>query len=238
MKTVLILSVIGLFFVYPAPARADSRKAMEPNGAGYEAYCRKDYEKALGFFQKAMEEDPASVYPYHNAACVLALTYTSHRSEKISDIIAYLEKTLELDKSRIEKILEDGDLDAVRSEPAFIDFMLSGRGFNDEFYSMSASDYCPNYEFVFTDTGFVMMTVRISADTERWTRTGRYALRGGDIILYVAGYTDVQPVERCVWNEGGITREDDFLWGKMIDGRPDLEAEGFLLSDRVCPCVR
>ncbi len=56
-----------------APGAAKEKKARALNKKGLAAYRKKKYRQAIGFFEKAMTEDPSWMEPVYNAACNYAL---------------------------------------------------------------------------------------------------------------------------------------------------------------------
>jgi hypothetical protein len=211
---------------------ASHEKAVELNKLGYKAYQDEDYPHALEYFAAAIREDESYLYPHHNYACVLALTYREGDTRTLRTIISHLKKTIELDRTRIQKILEDPDLDTVRREAEFIEFILDGRGVSGSFADPCVGDLYPCYCFSFNTLGDMTMAAGIDMVPCTVVRQGRYAIMGSDLILYIEGYS--QPVQ-CEYNTSTSgyagDRSDDFLWGKVTAGGVDLSREGYCLID-------
>jgi tetratricopeptide (TPR) repeat protein len=211
---------------------ASHEKAVRLNDLGYEAYEAKDYPNALDYFAAAIEEDENYLYPHHNYACVLALTYREGDTRSLRTIIRHLKRTLELDRNRIQKILQDSDLDKVRREPEFIDFILDGRGISGSFADPCSGDLYPCYCFSFNTRGDVTMAVGIDMVPCTVVRQGRYAIMGSDLILYIEGYSQPVQCESHTITPGNAgEHRDDFLWGKVTEGGVDLTREGYGLID-------
>jgi hypothetical protein len=211
---------------------ASHERAVELNKLGYKAYQDKDYPRALEYFAAAIREDESYLYPHHNYACVLALIYRERDTRALRMIISHLEKTVELDRSRIQKILEDEDLDNVRREPEFIEFILDGRGISGSFADPCSGDLYPCYCFSFNTRGDATMAVGIDMVPCTVVRRGRYAIMGSDLILYIEGYSQpVQCESHTITSGHAGERSDDFLWGKVTPGGIDLSREGYALTD-------
>jgi hypothetical protein len=115
---------------------------------------------------------------------VLALTYREGDTRTLRTIISHLKKTIELDRTRIQKILEDPDLDTVRREAEFIEFILDGRGVSGSFADPCVGDLYPCYCFSFNIRSDVTMAAGIDMVPCTVVRQGRYAIMGSDLILY------------------------------------------------------
>lgn len=229
---------IILILALAAPTLQASReKAVGLNSAGYDAYEQGNYSQARELFGAAIQEDDTYIYAHHNYACVLALTYRAGDTAALQEIITHLKRTIELDKKRIQKILSDSDLDAVRGEPAFIAFITDGRGITGSFADPCSGDLYPCYCFSFNEQGAVAMGEGREMVPCSVVRRGRYAVMDSDIILYIPGYSKPQYCEEVPATSegpgGGVRgeRSDDFLWGKRTGGGVDLRAEGFSLID-------
>jgi tetratricopeptide (TPR) repeat protein len=223
---------ILIFAFLTAALWGSHKKAVELNDLGYEAYEAKDYTKALEYFAAAIEEDEYYLYPHHNYACVLALTYREGDTRSLRSIISHLKKTIELDRTRIQKILQDSDLDKVRREPEFIDFIVDGRGLSGSFADPCSGDLYPCYCFSFNTRGDVSMAVGIDMVPCTVVRQGRYAIMGSDLILYIEGYSQPVQCESYTITSGHAGESsDDFLWGKVTADGIDLSTEGYALID-------
>jgi tetratricopeptide (TPR) repeat protein len=223
---------ILIFAFLTAALWGSHKKAVELNDLGYEAYEVKDYPKALEYFAAAIEEDENYLYPHHNYACVLALTYREGDTRSLRSIISHLKKTIELDRTRIQKILQDSDLDKVRREPEFIDFIVDGRGLSGSFADPCSGDLYPCYCFSFNTRGDVSMAVGIDMVPCTVVRQGRYAIMGSDLILYIEGYSQPVQCESYTITSGHAGESsDDFLWGKVTADGIDLSTEGYALID-------
>jgi hypothetical protein len=91
------------------------KESMEYNKQGYFAYEKRDWDKALRQFNKAIEIDDKNSFAHYNYACTLSLKYGSSAGSKaLDEIVAHLETAAELDVYWCIKIFDDTDFDAIR----------------------------------------------------------------------------------------------------------------------------
>jgi len=100
-------------------AKPDAAKGC--NTMGYRAYSRKDWDKAISWFDTALGYDATHVLALYNAACTWGLKGNAQKA------VEYLTRLTKLSdpaaKKRLVKAQKDTDLDAVRDDPAFKAFM-------------------------------------------------------------------------------------------------------------------
>ena len=101
-------------------------KAYEINQKGLQAYYKKDYNSAIGYFKKTIEADPNSVAPYINLASVYSLILQNEKSHNEKNYInekteIFLEKAYQLNPDYLSiKMAEDTDINSIRKETWFL----------------------------------------------------------------------------------------------------------------------
>ncbi len=123
MKKIILFLLFGLASTTAFTQRSE---AIRFNQLGYEAYTKKNWISALGYFRQSWEADDTFIYGHHNYSCVLALTSWQ---QNIDEIIYHLSQEIELDIQRVEKILVDPDLNAIRDSQKYKNFIINGIGF-------------------------------------------------------------------------------------------------------------
>jgi tetratricopeptide (TPR) repeat protein len=92
-----------------------NRESVEYNKTGYASYERRDWDKALEYFYKALKLDDNNPFAHYNTACTLALKFGARASKDIlAQIVAHLEKSSRIDISFCIQLFIDPDLDSVR----------------------------------------------------------------------------------------------------------------------------
>lgn len=95
------------------------------NGVGFRYYKKKEYQQALGYFQRSLYYDPSYETALYNAACMNGLTGDAKQA------VHFLKKLKALDTSRarqkLRKSKTDSDFDGVRDSSEFKEFVQSLR---------------------------------------------------------------------------------------------------------------
>ncbi len=216
-----MLFICFLLIRFPAFSQNDSQVL---NKTGYQEMVRAHYEEAMDFFTRAIEADDNNVYAHHNMACVLALNYWK---SDIHEIIRHLKKEVELQPKRIEKILSDHDLDNIRKQKAFINFILDGHTIDKVLSNPAPGSCAGGCDILFHPDGsieFYEVWEGYEGDTrlEKPTFTGYYAIMDTDIIVYFPGISKnsagtIQEAgsNSCLYG----SPDNDFYWGTYEEGR-------------------
>ena len=226
--TRLFLFTAVLFCSGPLFAESEAERL---NKSGYAAYVKKDYTTAIKFFQAAVQADDSFVYAHHNYACVLAI---ARGRAALPEIIASLKAERRLDQSRMEKILSDNDLDPVRKNESFIDFILDGNGGCRIGWTAAPGSSAAGYEIRFLADGtaeyYEVWESGMGGDetSRQPSIKGRYAMWGSRVLLYFPGLN--QAAQDSPFTVQPTSDGRDFIYGTLSDGR--LEFEDFRFMDQ------
>jgi hypothetical protein len=101
----------------------NSNSAASLNTFGYRLYERKAYTDAATAFRRAIQLDPTYVFPHYNLACMLALSAGGGKRIDPGELIYHLQYAALLDVKYREKPGTDTDLDPVRDQAYFRDYL-------------------------------------------------------------------------------------------------------------------
>jgi hypothetical protein len=115
----------------------DYNSATSVNTFGYHLYEQKAYADAVTAFRRAIQLDPAYAFPHYNLACMLSLLAADGKDVDPGELIYHLQCAALLNPRYRTKPQTDTDLDPVRSQAYFRDYLgmlergrveLSGNG--------------------------------------------------------------------------------------------------------------
>jgi hypothetical protein len=101
----------------------DDSSVSDLNSAGFDLYEQGKDEDALILFRHSIEIDDTFAYGHYNIACMMSLLYGEGENINLSDLYYYLERSIELDSTRLEKARADSDFNSVRCRERFQDIV-------------------------------------------------------------------------------------------------------------------
>jgi tetratricopeptide (TPR) repeat protein len=101
----------------------DYNSAVSLNTFGYGLYEQKKFGEAATVFRRAVQLDPSYAYPHYNLACMLSLLSAEGQKINPGELIYHLQCAALLEPKYRTKPKTDTDLDPVRGETYFKDYL-------------------------------------------------------------------------------------------------------------------
>ncbi|MBN1501838.1 MAG: hypothetical protein JW982_16895 [Spirochaetes bacterium] len=101
----------------------DVNSVKEVNAFGYRLYKLGKYSDAADVFRRAVQLDESYKFAHYNLACMLSLAKGEGVKINPRELIYHLQYAAFLDGKYLNKFTTDADLDSIRNDDYFIDFM-------------------------------------------------------------------------------------------------------------------
>jgi tetratricopeptide (TPR) repeat protein len=205
--------------VLPLAASADAARSRALNTEGFRQYKAGAYEEAVETFRKAVAESPENALAHYNLASTIAvLSRKDPCSHMPGEALDELEKAVQLDAGRRERMKVDPDLEPLRrlfgyfkllglstTATADVQQLLVGVG---TWYGPAPGIYGPIYQVEFNPGGkLTLSTMQLGGDgtPARRSISGRYEVSGSAVQLQLdRPYQGKRKLEGTLSEEGAI----------------------------------
>jgi len=204
------------------------------NDLGFEAYKAGDMVEAARMFSMATDQDPELAIAWYNLACAQALLRRAGKGcdhdLTLAGVLSNLERSVELDSRRRERMRADSDMDDVRGTIWYR--VLDGADLADSevvsrmlvestFPQVTDGDHGPTAKLVFAADGTVRTerltpTVTVTPGEETTLtvvrpQQGTWTAEAGAVVVDVAG----KAVRYELTERGELVRDGEVKWAEL-----------------------